>query len=96
MIIPVEDFRKLIQDCKEILLPVRLKRPAPHLDSKMVTAWQGLAISGFAKASAALKKPELLKVAEECAQFVETYCQDQDGHLNRAVYRGDHGEIVKL
>ena len=96
MTISVEDFRKLIQDCKDILLPYRLKRPPPHLDSKMVTAWQGLAVSGFAKASAALDNPEFLKIAKECAQFIETYCTDQEGRLIRGVYRSDDGGIVKL
>ena len=81
---------------QDILLPIRLKRPPPHLDSKMVTAWQGLAITGFAKASAALKNAEFLKIAQECAEFVENYCTDQEGHLLRGVYRGDNGEIVKL
>lgn len=75
-------------------MPVRLQRPPPHLDSKMVTAWQGLAISGFSKAYLALSDMELRERAEDCAKFVEKHLTNEQGHLVRAVYRGDDMEIV--
>uniref|UniRef100_A0A1I7XT33 Thioredox_DsbH domain-containing protein n=1 Tax=Heterorhabditis bacteriophora TaxID=37862 RepID=A0A1I7XT33_HETBA len=38
-----------IEAAKDILKSIRSRRPLPHLDSKMVTAWQGLAITALAK-----------------------------------------------
>ena len=38
------------------LYDARQKRPRPHVDDKIITAWNGLVISGLAKASVALYK----------------------------------------
>ena len=38
---------------------LRAKRPRPHLDDKIITAWNGLMISAFARAAPILGRPEL-------------------------------------
>eukprot|EP01026_Neomeris_dumetosa_P045361 TRINITY_DN38404_c0_g1_i7.p1 TRINITY_DN38404_c0_g1~~TRINITY_DN38404_c0_g1_i7.p1 ORF type:complete len:277 (-),score=34.99 TRINITY_DN38404_c0_g1_i7:61-891(-) len=50
-----------LAQCREALHKVRSKRPRPHLDDKVVSAWNGMAISAFALASRALKheKPQI-------------------------------------
>ncbi len=50
------------------LLAARLTRVQPGRDDKIVTAWNGLAITGLAEASVALGEPELLRAAERCAR----------------------------
>ncbi|KAK6030326.1 hypothetical protein OSTOST_03541, partial [Ostertagia ostertagi] len=78
---------------KLILAEARSKRPAPHLDSKMVCSWQGLAISGFVKASIALACQDYLERAKKTVDFVKRYLMDEKGQLLRAAYRGDDGNV---
>ncbi|KIH66435.1 hypothetical protein ANCDUO_03234 [Ancylostoma duodenale] len=47
--IPTDVLSEGINKAKATLARVRYQRPPPHLDSKMVTAWQGLSISGLSK-----------------------------------------------
>ncbi|PIO76123.1 hypothetical protein TELCIR_01800 [Teladorsagia circumcincta] len=76
-----------------ILAEARSKRPAPHLDSKMVCSWQGLAITGFVKASIALARQDYLERAKKTVEFVKRYLMDEGGQLLRAAYRGDDGNV---
>src|SRR5262249_50026193 len=45
------------------LLDLRAKRPRPHLDDKIITAWNGLMISAFARAAQVLGDPTYLQAA---------------------------------
>jgi uncharacterized protein YyaL (SSP411 family) len=40
-----------LSESRKKLLEVRGKRPRPHLDDKIITAWNGLMISAFARAA---------------------------------------------
>ncbi len=52
------------------LLAARLTRPQPGRDDKVVTAWNGWAITALVEASVALAEPEFLDAATRCAQAV--------------------------
>ena len=41
-----EAISSLLRDCRQILYDYRQQRPRPHLDDKMVTAWNGV-LSSF-------------------------------------------------
>jgi len=69
------------------LLAARLTRPQPGRDDKVVTAWNGLAITALAEASVALDRPEFLDAAIRCARSIIDL-HVVDGRLRRASLGG--------
>lgn len=55
----------------------RLLRPRPHLDDKVITAWNGMMIVAFAKASATFDDSLLLDEAIDTARFIKQYLYDE-------------------
>ncbi len=55
---------------RKALLDVRSKRKRPAVDDKVLTAWNGLAISAFASAYQALQEERFLAAAKRSADFV--------------------------
>jgi uncharacterized protein YyaL (SSP411 family) len=51
---PLPDVHATLRRAREALFARRATRPRPHLDDKVLTAWNGLAIAAFARASRAL------------------------------------------
>ncbi|GJJ17129.1 thioredoxin domain-containing protein [Mycolicibacterium mageritense] len=77
------------------LLAARALRPQPGRDDKVVTAWNGLAITALAEASVALDAPEFLTAASECARrLVELHLVD--GRLRRAGLGGRVGDSAAI
>src|SRR5215207_4961621 len=77
------------------LLAARLTRPQPGRDDKVVTAWNGLAITALAEASVALGRPEFLDAATRCAHaLVDLHIVD--GRLRRASLGGRVGDSAAI
>jgi uncharacterized protein YyaL (SSP411 family) len=76
---------------REKLLALRSKRPRPHLDDKVLTAWNGLMISAFARAGIALGEPHYLEAATRAAEFLRKNLTI-DGDLLRS-WREEPGTI---
>jgi len=70
------------------LLVTRAKRIPPATDRKRVAAWNGLAISGLARAGSVLGEPSMLGDAVAAADFVLTQQIDPDGRLLRVYAEG--------
>ncbi len=66
----------------------RLKRPAPHLDDKVLTSWNGLMISAFARAGFALNEPKYVAQAQKAADFILGNLRQPDGRLLRSWRNG--------
>jgi uncharacterized protein len=77
------------------LLAARLTRPQPARDDKVVTAWNGLAITALAEASVALADPELAVAARRCANALLDL-HVVDGRLRRASLGGVVGDSVAI
>ena len=60
----------------EKLRGMRGKRPRPHLDDKVITAWNGLMISALAKGAQVLGEPWHLAAAVRAAGFIERELHD--------------------
>jgi uncharacterized protein len=65
-----DEVNRIIEAGKKKLFDVREKRPLPHLDDKILTSWNGLMISAFAKAYQAFGKPDYLESAKHAAEYV--------------------------
>ncbi len=82
------DVLEWISSARQKLETVRNGRPRPHLDDKIVTAWNGLMVSGFAKGFQLLAEPRYLEAAQCAARFLlEKLYSKEKGRLLRS-YRG--------
>jgi uncharacterized protein YyaL (SSP411 family) len=77
------------------LLAARLTRPQPGRDDKIVTAWNGLAITALAETSVALQAPELADAAARCATALMNL-HLVDGRLRRASLGGRVGDSAAI
>ncbi len=77
------------------LLDARLRRPQPGRDDKVITAWNGFAITALAEASISLDRPELLTAAIDCAHSV-LQLHVVDGRLRRASLGARVGESAAI
>lgn len=65
------------------LLEARGQRVRPGLDDKVLTAWNGLMIKGYADAAAALQEEQYLNTALKAANFLQNNMMRDDGGLWR-------------
>jgi len=65
-----EEVAKIIEESKGILFQARQKRPRPHLDDKIITAWNGLMISACARAFQILNDDKYLTMGKKAASFI--------------------------
>ena len=65
------------------LLAARLERPQPGLDDKVITGWNGLLLSAFARAGRDLEAPLYLERGRALATFLLARCRREDGTLLR-------------
>jgi len=71
-----------------VLYGVRLQRPRPHLDDKVLAAWNGLMIAAMAEGHRVLGEARYLASAERAASFVLTALARPDGGLFRTTRAG--------
>jgi uncharacterized protein YyaL (SSP411 family) len=70
------EVQQLLAKARETLFALRAKRPRPHLDDKIITAWNGLMISAFARAAQLLNDPVYLDSATRAAIFLSKELYD--------------------
>nr|CAG8435419.1 8160_t:CDS:10 [Entrophospora candida] len=77
--ISADELKTILTQSKQKLAKYRFeKRPKPHLDDKIITAWNGLMISGLSKAYDILKVPNFLDLARNSAKFIKENMYDND------------------
>jgi uncharacterized protein YyaL (SSP411 family) len=87
---PVEEMRAALAGARSKLLKARYGRVRPHLDDKILTAWNGLMISAFAKGAQALEDERYLEAARRAAEFVLAHMRGAGGgKLLRRFREGD-------
>jgi uncharacterized protein len=82
-----ESTDQSLSTSRALLFARRAKRPRPHLDDKILTAWNGLMISALAKAGATLNEPTYVEAARKAASFLRENLV-ADGRLLRTWREG--------
>jgi hypothetical protein len=88
-----EEIGQLLAQCREKLFSIRARRPRPHLDDKIIAAWNGLMISAYARGARVLDEPRYLEMATRAAKFLRTNLYDEKSKLLYRNYRGGRSEI---
>jgi uncharacterized protein YyaL (SSP411 family) len=83
-----DEVAQLASAARRKLKAVRDQRPRPHLDDKIVTAWNGLMISGFAKGFQTLGDRRYLIGAQRAGDFLQKKLYQ---HRLLRSYRGTAG-----
>jgi uncharacterized protein YyaL (SSP411 family) len=87
---PEPDVARRLQEAKAKLLEVRSERVRPHLDDKILTSWNALMISAFAKAAQVLNDPRYLTAAQRATAFIFKRMYNSDtGVLQRRFREGE-------
>ncbi|MBK1876078.1 thioredoxin domain-containing protein [Pelagicoccus mobilis] len=80
---------KTLEEGLNTLREARSKRKRPHLDDKIITSWNGLAISALARAGLVFERDDYTAAAQQAATFIlENLYDAQTGTLAR-LYRKD-------
>lgn len=68
--ITADETDKILTKAKKILFKAREKRLRPHLDDKILTSWNGLIISAFAKAYNVFGDEKYIDITRKSADFI--------------------------
>ncbi|OBG00782.1 thioredoxin domain-containing protein [Mycolicibacter sinensis] len=89
-----DDLQRL-GSVRQRLLTARRSRPQPGRDDKVVTAWNGMAITALTEAGVALGDQSLISAAQDCAAaLVDLHLVA--GRLRRASLGGQVGDSVAI
>jgi uncharacterized protein len=83
-----------LASAKTALLALRSKRVRPHLDDKILTAWNGLMISAFAKGAQVLNDARYLEAAQRAVGFILTRMYDGRSNILLRRYRDGDAAIA--
>jgi uncharacterized protein len=75
-----EQLQEKLEQAREKLFAARSSRVYPHVDDKILTAWNALMIAALAKAAKVYERRDYLDMAERALSFIETNLF-QDGRL---------------
>jgi len=89
----VDETRGVLRGAISRLLERRAKRARPHLDDKILTAWNGMMISAFAKGAQALGEDRYADTAERAAKFMHARLWDEGRRILLRRFRDGEAAI---
>lgn len=91
----VATVKRTLQQFNGILHEIRDKRPRPHLDTKIITSWNGLVLSGISGLTSvsmdAERQAQYKEVAAKLVAFVKTNLYDA---TTKKIYRTCYGDGI--
>jgi uncharacterized protein len=89
---PDRQSAAVLEAARKKLFDARAHRPAPRRDEKILTAWNGLAISALARAAQVFDAPAYERAALSAATFLKSNLYDsRQGRLKRRYVDGESG-----
>src|SRR5207302_10174555 len=88
-----KEIGESLAQSREKLFSIRAKRPRPHLDDKIIAAWNGLMISAFARAAQVLDDERYREIATRAAKFLRANLYEEKSKLLYRNYRGGRSDI---
>jgi uncharacterized protein YyaL (SSP411 family) len=91
---PADEVMLAIERGRKALFAARARRPRPHLDDKVLTAWNGLMIAAFARTARVLEgQARFLDDAVRAATFVHDTLWDGERKRLLRRYRQGHADV---
>jgi uncharacterized protein YyaL (SSP411 family) len=87
------EIAKVLAQSRQKLFAIRAQRPRPHLDDKIIAAWNGLMIFAFARAAQVIDEPRYLEIATRSANFVRAKLYDPSRKILYRSYREGRSNI---
>jgi uncharacterized protein YyaL (SSP411 family) len=92
-----EQLKARLAPLRQKLFEARSRRVRPFLDKKILTAWNGQMIAGFATAGEMLKEPKYVQAAARAADFVLKNLRTKEGRLLRTyAAQPDKAPVARL
>jgi uncharacterized protein YyaL (SSP411 family) len=100
--VPEATFWAGIQQARQLLYKARQKRIPPLCDTKIITAWNGLMISAFARGGLVLNRADYVQQAARAARFLlkkvrrkgRLYRTFKDGRAKHNAYLEDYAFLI--
>jgi uncharacterized protein YyaL (SSP411 family) len=92
----VANLSEVLEQGREKLYRVREERIHPYKDDKILTAWNGLMIAAFAKASRVLNQSKYANVAEQGIRLIYEKLMDSKGRLLARYREGEAAHLAYL
>jgi uncharacterized protein YyaL (SSP411 family) len=87
------EIAKVLAQSRQKLFAIRGQRPRPHLDDKIISSWNGLMISAYARAAQVIDEPRYLEVATRAANFLRSDLYDSSRKILYRSYRKGRSNI---
>jgi uncharacterized protein YyaL (SSP411 family) len=88
-----DEVRQSLTRSSEKLLSIRNQRPRPHLDDKIIAAWNGSMISAYARGAQILGDPRYLDSATRAAKFIQANLYDEKSKMLFRSYREGRSNV---
>ncbi|MBT8353652.1 MAG: thioredoxin domain-containing protein [Desulfofustis sp.] len=83
----VDQVVRSLEESREKLMRERDQRRRPHLDDKILTAWNGMVIGALARGGAILQESDYLEAAARTAEFIKEHLYDEQPRTLKRRYR---------
>src|SRR5918992_11331 len=87
-----EQIAQILRDASTKLFAAREERVKPGRDEKILTSWNGLMISGFARGYSVSGDTKYLQAAKNAIKFIENKLASNDGRLKRT-FKGGQSKL---